>query len=170
MTYKKVRLDIPAVDEYTVDTDGVIWNVTKDKQIFGNNISKTNRYKTVTFDKRYKVHRLVAEHLVPNPNPSLYTQVNHIDGDRSNNAASNLEWVTSSQNVKHAYSTGLKSNFGELNPVSILTEEIVVAIWRLSKAGHKPSQIIRLLKLNVDRTTVSSVVRGVNWKHITSKL
>lgn len=51
------------------------------------------------------VHRLVAETWIPNPNH--YEQVNHINGDKSDNRVENLEWVTRSQNIRHAYRTGL---------------------------------------------------------------
>lgn len=54
-----------------------------------------------------QVHRLVACAFVPNPDATRYTQVNHIDGDPSNNDAANLEWVTAKQNVRHAIITGL---------------------------------------------------------------
>lgn len=53
--------------------------------------------------KCFKIHRLVAEAFVYNDDPINKTTVNHIDGDRSNNKSSNLEWVSYSENEKHAY-------------------------------------------------------------------
>jgi hypothetical protein len=50
--------------------------------------------------KTYLRHRLVAAAFVPG-DTSL--QVNHLDGDRANNTASNLEWVTCGENHKHSY-------------------------------------------------------------------
>ena len=53
------------------------------------------------------VHRLVLSTF--NPVGSMY-DVNHIDGNKSNNSLSNLEWVTKSQNTIHAHQTGLFKN------------------------------------------------------------
>lgn len=69
---------------------------------------------------KLKLHRLVALHWVANP--YFYKDVNHLDGDKLNNLPENLEWCTKSQNLKHAFATGLKTSIfveggskGELN-------------------------------------------------------
>ena len=72
--------------------------------------SNNGKYKQVTLTKNgtsktYKVHRLVAQAFIPNPNN--YPQINHIDGNKKNNNAENLEWCTNSVNQIHAYSHNL---------------------------------------------------------------
>ncbi len=54
----------------------------------------------------YSIHRLLALAFIPNPENK--PQVNHIDWDKKNNNLENLEWVTISENHKHAYAIWLK--------------------------------------------------------------
>lgn len=66
-----------------------------------------NGYKIVGLRSDHKrqnkyVHRLVAEHFLENPQGKNY--VNHIDFDKSNNRASNLEWCSQKENVQHSSS------------------------------------------------------------------
>lgn len=75
-----------------------------------NGTSRGYRYDSVTFQedgkqKQVTVHRLMSEAFIPNPENK--PQVNHIDGDTSNNELNNLEWVTAQENVQHAFDTGL---------------------------------------------------------------
>jgi hypothetical protein len=56
--------------------------------------------------KYFNIHRLVAKCFIPNTENKR--EVNHIDGDKHNNCASNLEWVTSRENQLHAFKLGLQ--------------------------------------------------------------
>jgi len=58
-----------------------------------------NRYPSLPLNDFKYVHRLVALNFVPNPNPSKFTVVDHIDKNRQNNHWTNLQWVTPSDNV-----------------------------------------------------------------------
>lgn len=70
-------------------------------------------YQCVTLSKngvheRIRVHKLVAKHFIPNPEKK--EQINHIDGNKHNNCANNLEWCTASENQRHAVDSGLRDN------------------------------------------------------------
>ena len=66
------------------------------------------------------IHRLVADSFFDGDHSDL--QVNHIDGNKANNHISNLEWVTPSENVKHAYNNGLKHFSGGPEYMKVMDE------------------------------------------------
>lgn len=100
---------IKGYNDYLIDKNGNIFNIKLNRFIVQNishkgyhrvNLNK-NKYK-----RQYQLHRLVA--LIFIPNLENKPQVNHIDGNKSNNNVSNLEWVTGSENVRHAVKSGLR--------------------------------------------------------------
>lgn len=104
---------------YEVSTHGRIRRNNKIKALQASN----NGYYDVALysegkRKHYRVNRLVAMEFIPNPNN--YPEVNHKDGNKHNNHVDNLEWVTKSQNMLHAYSTGIakpsRGMLGHKNP------------------------------------------------------
>ncbi len=97
------------IGDYTIYSDGkVISNKTYHKSSYGKVMKKKllpsgyNQMR-LRINKKYKIfylHRLVAECFIPNPKNK--PEVNHKDGDKTNNHISNLEWVTRSENERHA--------------------------------------------------------------------
>ena len=88
-------------DNYIVYEDGRVWSKQRNK-FMKSQIAK-NGYVVITLNKipNY-LHRIIAECFIPNPENKR--TVNHIDGNKLNNAIDNLEWMTHSENHLHAYS------------------------------------------------------------------
>lgn len=87
-------------------------------------------------------------------------RVNHIDGDKSNNILTNLEWCTASQNQKHSYAIGLQNQHGENNNCSKLTWDDVDKI-RNQYQHLSETQTAKIF--NVNRATIGLVRRNETW-------
>lgn len=111
-------------------------------------------------DKSFRVHREVAKHFIPNPNN--LPEVNHLNGKDDNRAAS-LEWVSRSENVRHAFRTGLTNPAkGASHPKAKMTEETVLYIFN-SKVGSR--QLSR--ELGIPHSNIMNIRGGYNWNSVT---
>lgn len=106
------------------------------------NLSKNNKCKTL------KVHRLVAEAFIPNPDNK--PQVNHIDEDKLNNKVSNLEWVTCQENGQHS---------------AKLTSEQVRGMLFDFSYGLTDTAISKIY--GVSRSSINLIRNGKTWANVT---
>ena len=96
-----------SLEDYYVSDCGRIYHKTgkKNKLLCGS--LHQDGYIFVTIKgKQYPLHRLIAKAFIPNPDN--LPQVNHKDGNKQNNFASNLEWCTASQNIIHSVKNNLQ--------------------------------------------------------------
>lgn len=105
-------------------------------------------------------HRLVAEAWLGTPPGG--TDVNHIDGNKTNNRADNLEYVTRKQNMKHARDTGLWDNRGEKNGRAINSESAIRAAC-MAVARGMPIKDAAIMA-GVTYAGLRNAVRGRKWK------
>lgn len=107
------------------------------------------------------VHRLVALAFIPNPDG--LPEVNHRDGDKTNNAVENLEWASRKENVDHARRSGLCPR-GESHAGAKLTEEAVRDARRRRRAGEPYRRIAA--DHGVHLCTIRAAVTGKTWAHV----
>lgn len=144
--------------------NGYAWFTKKEKML---KISYRKAYPSVRFyidNKVYwkSVHRLIAEAFIPNPHNK--SEVNHINGIKTDFNIDNLEWVTRSENQLHAFRTGLNKphiHKGSLNPSSKLNEIDIINI-RNDKRLHR----IIAESYGISRYNITNIKNHKRWAHI----
>lgn len=116
--------------------------------------------------KKVRVHRLVAEHFIPNPKG--YPYVLHKNDDRTMNMKSNLKWGTQTHNHLDAVRNGTYKRppvmRGAEHPSSKLNEKKVLKIRKLREKGK--SQEWLASRFNVGRGAIRGVLEGKSWRHV----
>lgn len=109
----------------------------------------------------YLVHRMVSIAFIPNPDNKPC--VNHIDGNKTNNHVSNLEWCTYAENTNHAIKKGLMNYArGEKIYQSRLNEFQVRVIRKTSDLTHKELGEV----FNISRSIITRIKNRDSWRHI----
>ena len=112
----------------------------------------------------YRVNRLVALAFIPNPDNK--PEVNHINGNKTDNRIENLEWVTSRENQLHATQV-LGKCVGENHGMAKITDNDVREICKLFVEGYQNKKISEMLGVEVG--TVAPIRTGDTWKHISKE-
>jgi hypothetical protein len=111
----------------------------------------------------YKVHTLVALAFIGQIPKGM--EVNHKNGIKTDNRVENLEIITKSQNIKHAFNIGLnKPNKGEKNGNSKYTKEDAIKVKKLIKNGLTETQIVN--EINCSIHFVRDIRRNRTWAHV----
>lgn len=103
--------------------------------------------------KTKEIHILVAEAFL-GERPSSQYVINHIDGNKTNNHLSNLEYITYAENTQHAFDTGLNVS-GENHPNSTISNKQVVLMKFLIKLGYSDKDIAE--RFEIAQRTVNRI-------------
>jgi hypothetical protein len=179
------RRPIPGFAGYEADTDGQIWSVESNWRGYGVRrlvqAPDPDGYPKVRVRRngrriRYAVHRLVALAFYGLPSP--HQEVRHLNGDRQDNRAVNLQWGTKGENAndraRHGRTAfGAKNGVhthpetvrrGEENPFSKLTTIDVIGIRSRYSYGATQVQLGRMF--NVSRSCIGLIVNRRTWQHV----
>lgn len=158
MTNRKGGFPKFTMDDYFVSEDGEVFNLKWNRKVKPQPNGK-GYLRFHVAGKGYFVHREVALRYVPNPENKPH--VNHKDGNKLNNRADNLEWVTNAENHKHAADNGLLLT-GEKCSWSKLKKEDVYFIRQHSDLGC--SKLAKMF--SVSPSTIKAIILRRSWKDI----
>lgn len=117
------------------------------------------------YRKSYKVHRLVAEAFIPNPEGK--PQVNHINSVRDDNNVDNLEWATASENTLHGVRYGDVAS-GEDSHAALFTNSQVLEIYNRLVAGEYARDLAK--EYGTSFQSIDCIRRKTTYKYVTEGL
>ena len=170
---RKIKINGKSTD-YKADIYGNIWSY-KDKNNPFILKEMINKYGYIVVNlhidkkqKQYRVNRLIAKTFIPNPNN--FPQVNHKNGDKTDNSVYNLEWCTAKYNTNHAIKNGLRINSGEKFHSSKLSNKDVHKICKLLESNEiKAKDIPPLIGDHCSVEIVRNILYGNSWVNISKK-
>lgn len=122
-------------NKYIISSNGRVTSLKTQKEL-KYYIHKTKGYRFIAINgKTILLHRLIATTFIANPNN--YPEVNHKDGDKSNNCMSNLEWCTPKQNTQHAINHGLRKTPIGKHVINTVTKEVYPSIIKAWESSNK---------------------------------
>lgn len=134
------------------------------KPIIGYRNNKGYTCVSLTKDRKLKhflLHRIVAQTFISNQ--ENFSQVNHLDGNKQNNAVSNLEWCNQRQNYDHGMSKFFYSK-NEDHYFAKLTNEKVETIPELYKLGFTRATIAKILE--VTDGAIKAIEKGISYREL----
>ena len=158
-----------------VNIEGLLYTVYENGDVYRGDRKITQRpcyqdgYASFTAGKKnsrmsIRTHTIVGKLFVENPNN--LPELDHLDGNRMNPSADNLEWVTHEENIRRAYERGSHDGriTGIKNPKVKLNEDIVKSIRNDFDSGMTQKKIS--VKYNVPWSTVHNIITYQTWKHV----
>lgn len=151
---------------YILTSTGVLFSTFNGFKVMSTRVSNSGyemvKVETTEKPKLCTMHRLVAMTFIPNPGNKRF--VNHKDGNKLNNCADNLEWVTPSENSQHAYMNGLVNHRGRKNGNSKLTEDDINPIRKRINDGELLKDIAK--DYDVHYSSISGIAHDKIWNHV----
>lgn len=145
---------------------GRIFNKITGNYIPKDLIIKNNEYRRICLkdfnnnDVFISMHRLMGCAYFGIQGISNWYVINHKDGVKWHNELYNLEWVTSSENIKHAGRNGLIARpSGEHNGNASLTDDQYHQICQLTQNGYTASEINKIMNCGIDITNIAQKIR-----------
>jgi len=155
---------VKSLNRLVIRKDGVL--LTYRGRILRSRKSSSGYYNGLLCKKgnqtNYQISRLVAKAFISNSENK--SEVNHKDGIKTNNFATNLEWCTRSENQHHAYLIGLRNYKRENHPELKLNEFQVRVIRKCNNLTQK--ELGRIF--NVSQVQISTIKLNKGWKHMKS--